>query len=144
MSNRVYELPGKFQPLDLRHTYIDVMCKSQKKIKTTPASKAKLVPSASIKPTTQPEATTNPTRRSSAAKPAPSPARMRARANAPAGSPARSAVRNGSTTAGTVAKGVVSDKSGKPKVTDKSVFSPVRDPLGNSVGAGDISGTFTK
>jgi hypothetical protein len=41
-----------------------------------------------------------------------------------------------------VAKGAIPDKAGKAKVAEKKVFSPVRDPLGNSTGAGDISSTL--
>ena len=110
----------------------------QKKIKAAADPKGKLTASTSTKPMTQPEpaATTNPTRRPSATKTAPSPARTRARAAA-AGSPARPIARKGSTTAGTVAKGTA---TGRFAVVEKKVFSPVRDPLGNSPGGSDISG----
>jgi protein NEDD1 len=116
----------------------------QKKIKAAADPKGKLTASTSTKPTTQPEpaATTNPTRRPSATKTAPSPARTRARAAA-AGSPARPIARKGSTTAGTVvAKGTATGRSAAPHVVEKKVFSPARDPLGNIMGTGDISGMF--
>jgi hypothetical protein len=41
-----------------------------------------------------------------------------------------------------VAKGTTFEKAGKPKAADKRVFSPVRDPLGNIMGA-DVAGMLT-
>lgn len=69
-------------------------------------------------------------RRPSATKVSPSPTQTGAKAGKSTitGTPARSAVRKASAT--------TSGKAGVPK----RVFSPVRDPLGNSMGSGDISG----
>jgi hypothetical protein len=38
------------------------------------------------------------------------------------------------------ARGAVQGKVAGPKGVEKKVFSPVRDPLGNSPGGSDISG----
>lgn len=105
----------------------------QKKIKSTVESKAKLG-----SPTL---AKVEPARRPSATKAAPSPTRTRAKAGTSAavtGTPAKPVVRKASATA-SVTTGRA-EKAAAPKAAEKRVFSPVRDPLGNSLGPADISG----
>lgn len=72
--------------------------------------------------------------RASATKVAPSPTqtRINARKSTVTGTPARSTVRKTSVT--------TSGKAGTPKTAAMRIFSPVRDPLGNSMGPGDMSG----
>lgn len=96
--------------------------------------------SASVKPTT---ATINPTRRAPANNVALSPSRTRSKTTTvTAGPPTHPVPRKGSTTATTVnaTRGAAQGKTAGPTGGEKKVFSPVRDPLGNSPGGSDISG----
>ncbi|KAF7969518.1 hypothetical protein HWV62_27005 [Athelia sp. TMB] len=97
----------------------------QKKLKTGVESKTKSA--------TEALTTANGTRRPSVSKVSSSPARARAKLGAVAASPAR-LVRKTPTPA---AKGVTPTRATKP--SEKRIFSPARDPLGNSSSAGDIS-----
>lgn len=111
----------------------------QKKLKTGVESKGKMVASTSVKATEPLGTTTNATRRPLAIKVVSSPGRAHAKAGSSAGSPAR-LVRK-TTTAPSIRKAATPVKT--PKPAEKRVFSPVRDPLNNSSGGDDISGSFS-
>lgn len=117
----------------------------KKKIKGSVESNTK--PATTLKSTTQ-SSEANPLRRTSAqvqaskpvSKAAPSPARARIARVGSGASPARR-LPTSMKEATKVSSPLVKRKAEvEPK---KKVFSPVRDPLGNSGSAGDISGMFT-